>query len=239
MRTGGGTWLLDPYDVTIASGNARDGVHTASPYTYTPGSASTILNTSIDAALNAGNNVVIQTAGTAGTSNGDITVNAPSRGRHAGLTLNAAGNIRSMRRSAASGSAPGLTLDYGQSSTNGAGASYSIAAPVSLPSNATFVTQAGRRGGDYLHDHRQPGGAGDYRRHRQLRPWRGHRRDGHQFVAPHLLRHVRGLGNTISNLTINGGDNTGLFGTLGSGGVIRDLGLVGERVTGGSDVGGW
>ncbi len=47
-----------------------------------------------------------------------------------------------------------------------------------------------------------------------------------------------GLGNTISNLTIDASGNTGvdvgLFGTIGSGGVVRDLGLVGGAVTGGS-----
>ena len=50
----------------------------------------------------------------------------------------------------------------------------------------------------------------------------------------------QGLGNTVSNLTINlpSVSNVGLFGSIGSGGVIQNLGLLGGSVTGGSQVGG-
>jgi hypothetical protein len=42
-----------------------------------------------------------------------------------------------------------------------------------------------------------------------------------------------GLGNTITGLTINSAaNNVGLFGFIGGGGVVRDLGLVGGSVTG-------
>ena len=42
-----------------------------------------------------------------------------------------------------------------------------------------------------------------------------------------------GLGNTISNLTINSsGKSLGLFGYVGAGGIVENLGLVGNSVTG-------
>jgi hypothetical protein len=49
----------------------------------------------------------------------------------------------------------------------------------------------------------------------------------------------RGLGNVISGLTITGSsNNAGVIGTLNSGGLVRDVGLVGDGVSGGSDVAG-
>jgi filamentous hemagglutinin family protein len=91
-----GTWLLDPYDVTIAAAGTAAG----DPYAddFTPGSTSTIEASSIEAALNAGSNVTIRTgvAGSAGTDIGNITVTAPiakTTGTAATLTLSAANKI--------------------------------------------------------------------------------------------------------------------------------------------------
>jgi hypothetical protein len=87
-----GTWLLDPYDVTIQSGG-RTGYPT-SP--YRPGADSIIDPSSIVDALDAGTNVTIAT-GSAGTSSGDITVASSivpaAMARNAVLTLQAQRNI--------------------------------------------------------------------------------------------------------------------------------------------------
>jgi fibronectin-binding autotransporter adhesin len=54
-----GTWLLDPFDITIASSGATG---TAYSSTFTAGQTSTILASSIETSLNAGTNVSITTA---------------------------------------------------------------------------------------------------------------------------------------------------------------------------------
>ncbi len=87
-----GTWLLDPLDIIIDS--ADNNVTSSSPFTPT-GTASTIDVATIRAALLSGS-VVIDTTGTSGPENGDITVNSDivlPLGGIGNLTLNAAGNI--------------------------------------------------------------------------------------------------------------------------------------------------
>ncbi|MDP9898022.1 YDG domain-containing protein [Variovorax ginsengisoli] len=69
----GGAWLLDPYNVTIASSGAAGTAYAAN---YSPTADSTILASSIASSLNAGTNVTI-TTGSSGTSAGNITVAAP------------------------------------------------------------------------------------------------------------------------------------------------------------------
>lgn len=90
----GGTWLLDPYNITVISGTGTlDG---SSPNFTAGADSSTISNTVIQNALNAGSYVVINT-GTAGTQAGDITINAPitvtAQGVSSSLTLTAANSI--------------------------------------------------------------------------------------------------------------------------------------------------
>lgn len=90
----GGEWLLDPIDMTITS----DGTYsvdssggTASPTT----NGITVLNTSINTALDNGNNVTLTTSGGTGGS-GNITVAADitkSGGASSSLTLQADGTI--------------------------------------------------------------------------------------------------------------------------------------------------
>lgn len=90
----GGTWLLDPYNITVIPGTGTlDG---SSPNFTAGADSSTISNTVIQNALNAGSHVVINT-GTAGTQAGDITINAPiavtAQGVSSSLTLTAANSI--------------------------------------------------------------------------------------------------------------------------------------------------
>jgi len=74
LRGKGGQWLIDPYNVTITNNNSNTN---NSLGTWTAfGNDSRILSTDIEAALNAGTNVVITTAG-AGSQDGDIFVIAP------------------------------------------------------------------------------------------------------------------------------------------------------------------
>jgi hypothetical protein len=57
-------------------------------------------------------------------------------------------------------------------------------------------------------------------------------------ISPSLSGTFTGLGNTITGLNIGStASDVGLFGTLDSGGVIRDLGLVGGSVTGNVGIG--
>ncbi len=88
-----GTWLLDPYNVTI--GNATvNGTYTGGYFTPSA-SGATVDASAIDASLNAGNNVTIQT-GSSGSEAGNITVSsalAKTAGADTTLNLNAAGSI--------------------------------------------------------------------------------------------------------------------------------------------------
>ncbi|WP_345781180.1 filamentous hemagglutinin N-terminal domain-containing protein, partial [Metallibacterium sp.] len=82
-----GTWLLDPWNVTIATG----GTAFSNPFSAT--ATSTIDPTGIDTALTGGTSVVVFT-GSSGTQNGDIVVNSPITASGAGsLYLKAAGSI--------------------------------------------------------------------------------------------------------------------------------------------------
>ena len=89
----GGEWLLDPFSITIdAAGPTTTGA-TSLP-SYQSALTSVILNSEIEAQLDAGTNVTIQTGGTDGDAqgDGDITVNAAiskTAGGAATLTLNA------------------------------------------------------------------------------------------------------------------------------------------------------
>ncbi len=101
-----GIWLLDPYNVVIASAGATGDAYAAS---YTPTQDSTILASSIVTSLDAGTNVLITTGSGAGASAGNITVNADilKTGLNAStLTLAAANDILI---NAAISSAPTLT----------------------------------------------------------------------------------------------------------------------------------
>ena len=85
-----GTWLLDPYNVTI---DAAGPLSVASGGQFDPTSDSVILASTLSAALNGGTSVVI-TTGNGGNSAGDISVNSPiSWSTNSALTLNAYRNV--------------------------------------------------------------------------------------------------------------------------------------------------
>lgn len=66
-----GQWLLDPYNITIVNGTGLS--NTAPDFTAT-GPTATIGVGTIEAALNAGTNVVVSTGGAGGNEAGDITL---------------------------------------------------------------------------------------------------------------------------------------------------------------------
>lgn len=92
-----GTWLLDPYDITIVN-TAADALPAAvanlASYSGTTNPSLLDVNT-VNAALSAGTNVTVQTGG-GGSGLGDITVAAnisSSSTQHPTLTLNAANSV--------------------------------------------------------------------------------------------------------------------------------------------------
>ncbi|MBV8503129.1 MAG: filamentous hemagglutinin N-terminal domain-containing protein [Paucibacter sp.] len=89
-----GTWLLDPYDITISDAVGDAGYNVAT-FTATANSA-TMASATIASALQQGTNVTVST-GAGGGQAGNITVAgatiSPSLSSTAALTLNAAGDI--------------------------------------------------------------------------------------------------------------------------------------------------
>ncbi len=89
-----GSWLLDPYDITIQTAGSNTNV-TASPNFTSNGNSAIVTTGSIQTALNAGTSVTVAT-GAGGAQAGNITVAnviAKSAGGNASLTLNATNNI--------------------------------------------------------------------------------------------------------------------------------------------------
>jgi len=90
----GGSWLLDPYNVTISTGTQTGGSFSSN--VWTPSAIGSLVNTSsIQSILNSGGNVTITTTG-AGTQEGNIAINgsiSKTGGGGASLTLVADGRI--------------------------------------------------------------------------------------------------------------------------------------------------
>jgi filamentous hemagglutinin family protein len=93
----GGTWLLDPYDITIGPTGTGLLSGIGTPKTFTSFTASSLISAStISSALNAGTSVIIST-GSGGGEAGDITVASPITkisGVDATLTLTAHNDVK-------------------------------------------------------------------------------------------------------------------------------------------------
>ncbi|MBI3515451.1 MAG: filamentous hemagglutinin N-terminal domain-containing protein [Proteobacteria bacterium] len=88
-----GTWLLDPYDITITNSTTNGSFSGGNPNVFTPTNTATVDAATISASLSGGTSVTIDT-GAPGGDNGDITVAAnitKSGGGLATLTIVAAG----------------------------------------------------------------------------------------------------------------------------------------------------
>ena len=135
-----GVWLLDPYNLTVSGAATTATVTGGNPTTYAASTGdSAVLNTDINAVLNAGTSVILQTSSGAGASLGDITVSSAiskTAGGAASLTLNAYGSIIVNAAISSTAGAMAVTLD---ANTGGAGGYVNIQAPVSTLGGALII----------------------------------------------------------------------------------------------------
>ena len=211
-----GQWLIDPVDFTVA---ASGGDITGSALGTMLGSNSVTIQTA-----NTGTNTATEVFGTTGT-NGDIFVNDSVSWSSANtLTLNAHRNIEINSPITASHASGKLALEYGQGAlAQNNTASYTINAPVNLQSGNNFSTKLGSDGAaiNYTVFNSQTelqsmALSGNYALGSSLTFTGNWTPVGNS--ATHFTGKFDGLGNTISDLSINfGGDtfgNLGLFGSL-------------------------
>ncbi|MDE2405003.1 MAG: filamentous hemagglutinin N-terminal domain-containing protein, partial [Sphingomonadales bacterium] len=237
----GGEWLLDPGDATIDL------------------TAATTINNSL-----IGGNVKITTdASTPGTGNGDIIVNAAlSWTSNYQLTLSAWRNIvinTSIRSTAGK-----LELDYGQGTgVNASATSYTLGAGarIYLPAGYNFVTSQGflrttwkvitalgaensASGNDLQGIKGDLSGSyvlGDDIDATPTQNWNViYGFDPIGSASQSFGGMLDGLGHTISTLNIYQPNKSGvgLFGYIGTSGIVRNLNLSGVDITGASEVGG-
>jgi filamentous hemagglutinin family protein len=239
----GGTWLLDPYDLTVDATAA----------------------TSINSTLGGGTNVTLQTNAASASGpgvqnaagNGDIFINAPiSWSTGASLTLDAyhsiqvnapirisgAGDLNLYVNHSGSGGdysfASGANVDYG--ATNNGGTLH-ISNSGGVTNAASYALLYSTTAVQNINNDLNSGLFPDYALATSLDAtgisgWTpigvdgsGNAVNGNGFASV-----FEGLGNAISNLAVNQGANfnQALFGY--SHGTVRDIGLIGGSVTGAS-----
>ncbi|MCO6179820.1 S-layer family protein [Ciceribacter sp. RN22] len=229
---GYGTLLLDPYNITISSGTASN-----SSGTTATGNDSVINVSTLTNALASANVEITTNSG--GSQTGNITV-ASDISWSAGttLTLTAANNIYVNANITATGASAGLVLTYG-------GSDYSIASGSSITLSGASASLA-INGQAYTLIHSMSeldaidttGLSGHYALAEDLDA------SGTTYTSALVATGsssftgtFAGLGNTISNLTINASSGYGVALFYGSSGAIRDVGLASVNITGGYYVG--
>ncbi|MFN9253743.1 MAG: YDG domain-containing protein [Holosporaceae bacterium] len=134
-----GTWLLDPRNLTISSSTTNGAFDNGSPNIFTPtGDSATVLNTTINSALNNGTTVILNT-GSTGTQAGDITIGADiskTSGGDAGLILRAAGSILNSGTPSISSTSGKLHVKLNSDSDNSGGGAIAL-------SNMSITTNGG------------------------------------------------------------------------------------------------
>jgi filamentous hemagglutinin family protein len=238
-----GTWLIDPFDFTIAAagGNMTGAVLTAN--------------------LAGGNISILSTTGNSGTL-GDVNVNDIVTWSANKLTLNAQNNINLNANLNGSGSAS-LALEYGQVSAGGGTSTYNVNAAVNLPAGNNFSTKLGSTGAVKNYTVITSLGAAGSTTATDLQGMNGglalnYALGGNIDAAGTSAWNTNagftpvgtlgakftgtfdGLGHTISGLTINlpAIHYVGLFGYAGNGSALQNVGLVGGSVSGYGQVGG-
>lgn len=239
-----GAWLIDPQDYTVAAGGDITGATLSDQLGTTP--------------------ITLQSSGGGTAGSGNVNVNDPVVwSANTTLTLTASNNVNINADITAAGNTAGLVINpntaNGAEAPSGSGV-YSLnnGASVTLsgtnPSLSisgtpyTVINALGAMGSSTGTD--LQGMRGNRARHYALGSnidatatsgWNG----GAGFIPvgqfnAKFTGTLDGLGHGITNLTINfpGNLNVGLFGYVGSGGTVRNVGLVGGSVTGHSSVGG-
>ena len=247
-----GEWLIDPSDFTVSAGGA---VETDSGI-----GADTLSDNLAD------NSITVQTVESGG-GNGDIFVNdAVTWQSGTTLTLNAHRDIEiNATIDASQGSGGKLALEYGQGSSDGQigdrAAEYRVNAPVNLQAGQNFSTKLGSDGDtiDYTvitdlgaagstsgEDLQGMAGdlAGNYALGANIDASDTASWSGDAGFAPvgdgdnNFTGTFDGLGHTISDLTIIDTSYAGMFGAVGTGGRVSNVGLVGGSVEGSYAAGG-
>ena len=223
-----GTWLIDPYNVTISNDTA-----TGSGYTATAND--TVINaTTLSNAL-ASTGVTVST-GAGGGQNGDITVAAPiTWSANTTLTLNAAGDININGPIAASGASAGLALTFGGDYSIGGGTVTLSGASASLDIGSTAYTLI-----HDVNDLQAINGAGNYALAQTIdatgtKSWNSG--DGFNPING-FSGMLAGLGNAIDGLTVDRGSegSVGMFVTTSGG--FRDFTLSNVSIVSGGSAGG-
>ncbi len=245
-----GSWLIDPYDFTIAA------------------SGGDITGAALGTALGSGNVTITTAAGsvsctgaTCGTGNpagnGDIFVNDSVAWSANTLTLSAYRNIDINAQMDATSTA-GLAFEYGQGAVAaGNTATYNINAPINLASTGSFSTKLGSDGGITSYTIIDSLGAAGSTTGTDLQGISGNLtgnyvlgasidasatsgwNSGAGFVPIGTTLSVSfkgifdGLGHTIDNLYINSNAQyVGMFGVTGAGFVAQNVGMQGGSVSG-------
>jgi filamentous hemagglutinin family protein len=238
-----GSWLLDPYDFTIAAAN---GDITGAALSTALGSSDVTITTSDTSAACTG----VAGCGTGSSSgNGDINVNdAVNWGSAHTLTLSAWRNVNINAPITVSGTGT-LALEFGQAGAlfDFVPGAYLVNAPVNLASGAGFSVKAFNDGtatpytvittaailantgltGNYV-----LGGNIDVS---AIASWTPIGTLANPFIGM-----FDGLGHQVQGLTHpNGGSDTevGLFGAVGPAGAITNVGVTGVNIAGSQNVG--
>ena len=231
VNTHGGTWLLDPSDITITGANVG----------------------TLETALASGNVIEDTSTGTGGS--GNITVNAPiTWSSRFGLTLNAVGALAINAPITIAGAGQ-LTLNFNTAASATDGLSFGLTA-AGFTGSAGFAAGAGEgiagqaltvNGQAYnlvysLADLAGIGSsydpAGNTTYYALAKPLTSTTTYTDAVVSS-FSGTLEGLGQTITGLTMTSNDDmVGLIGTLNSGGRVRDLGLVNVNISGTDWVGG-
>jgi filamentous hemagglutinin family protein len=262
-----GTWLLDPYDLTVSNATTTATQSPTGTWTSSSG-GSIVLNTDVDTALNAGTNVVLQTSSTVGAGLGDVNVNAAiAWSANTTLTLTASNNVNINANITATGDAAGLIINpntangavpasgTGLFTLNNASVTLSGAAPsLSIAGNAyTVINSLGTAldatvppATPTLQGMASANLAGYYALGSSIDATATSAWNANAGFTPIGTVGVPfngtfdGLGHAIGNLVINSPAtaDVGLFGSTGTASAIQNVGLVGGSVLGLSSAGG-
>ena len=153
----GGTWLIDPNNVTIQAAGPDSNV-TTPPVVTTIGDSAVLTSGTVESALNAGTSVSVATSA-GGTQAGNITVASPiskSAGGDATLTLTAHNNINLNASISSSTGQLNLSINPNSDASGGGATTLASGATLALNGGTAAFNGSTTLGGDdqRQHDHR-------------------------------------------------------------------------------------